>query len=47
MFCDDVFITSILIIGYTDGHYEPMYQNDTNMLNNYRYCYVIIMTDSK
>lgn len=47
VFCDDVFITALLTLGYTDGQNEPMYQNDTDMLNNYRHCYIIIITSSK
>ena len=47
MFCDAFLITALLTLGYTYNQNEPMYQNDTNMLNNYRHCYVILMAGSK
>ncbi|WP_257414987.1 hypothetical protein [Clostridium tepidum] len=40
-------MATLFKLGYTDGQNEPMYQNDTDMLNNYRHCYVIIITSSK
>lgn len=47
VFCDDFLITALLTLEYIDDQNEPMYQNDTNMLNNYSHCYVILMAGSK
>ena len=47
MFCDAIFIATLFALRYTDDQNEPMYQNDTNILNNYSHCYVILMAGSK
>lgn len=47
MFCDAIFISTLFALRYSGDQNEPMYQNDTNMINKYRHCYVILMAGSK